>query len=86
MRGAKDRVVYAYAQSQQATSITGDKDFSDLRAYPPLHAGIVVVEVPDTLPPEARKRTILLELASLAGQSLANTLVSIEPGRLRVRR
>jgi predicted nuclease of predicted toxin-antitoxin system len=86
MRGAKDPVVYAYAQSQQATIITGDKDFSDLRACPPSHAGIVVVEVPDTLPPDARKRIIVRELGTLAGQSLANTLVIIEPGRVRIRR
>lgn len=86
MGGAKDPAVFAYAQAQSATIITGDKDFSNMRAYPPPHAGIVVVEVPDTLPPGARKRIILQQIATLAGQTLANALVIIEPGRVRIRR
>jgi len=34
MAGTKDPVVYAYAQAQQATIITGDKDFSNIHVYP----------------------------------------------------
>lgn len=86
MGGAKDPVVYAYAQSQHAILITGDKDFSNILAYAPPHAGIVVVEISDSLPPDARKRAILRELAALGGQSLENTLVIIELGRARIRR
>lgn len=86
MGGAKDPAVYAYAQSQQAIIITSDKDFSNMLAYPPPHAGIVVVEVPDSLPPDARKQVILRELAALGGQSLVNMLVIIEVGRARIRR
>lgn len=86
MAGTKDPAVYAYAQAQQATIITGDKDFGNIRVYPPPHAGLIVVEVPDTMPPDARKRIIVRQLATLAGQSLANTLVIIEAHRVRVRR
>jgi predicted nuclease of predicted toxin-antitoxin system len=86
MGGAKDPAVYAYAQSQQAIIITGDKDFSNVLAYAPPHAGIVVVEVPDSLPPDARKQVILRELAALRDQSLENILVIIEVGRARIRR
>src|SRR6185437_7298699 len=86
MGGAKDPAVYAYAQSQHAVLITGDKDFSNILAYAPPHAGIVVVEISDALPPDARKRAILRELAALGGQSLENTLVIIEVGRARIRR
>jgi predicted nuclease of predicted toxin-antitoxin system len=84
--GAKDPAVYAWAQAQRATIITGDKDFSDLRAYPPPHAGIIVVDVPDTMLPDARKQLILCHLAALAGQSFGNTLVIIESSRVRIRR
>ena len=52
----------------------------------PPHAGIIVVEVPDTMPPDQRKQLILRQLATLAGQSLADTLVILEPGRVRIRR
>lgn len=72
-------------QSQHAIIITGDKDFSNILAYPPPHAGIVVVEISDTLPPDARKRSILRELAGLGDQSLENTPVIIEMGRARIR-
>ncbi len=86
MGGAKDPAVFAYAQSHGAILLTGDKDFSNVLAYPPPHAGIIVVEIPDTLEPEARKRAILRELSTLSGQSLDSTLAIIEPGRVRVRR
>lgn len=85
MGGAKDLAVYAYTQSQSATLITGDKDFSDIRAYPPPHSGIVIVEVPDTMPPAARNQLVLRQLATLSGQSLESALVIIAPGRVRVR-
>jgi predicted nuclease of predicted toxin-antitoxin system len=84
--GAKDPAVYAYAQSHSLTIITGDKDFSDIRAFPPPHAGIVVVEVPDTMLPAQRIDLIVRQLSTLAGQSLRNALVIVEPTRLRVRR
>jgi|SRR6185437_6393315 len=86
MGGAKDPAVYAYAQAQHAILITGDKDFSNILAYAPPHAGIVVVEISDSLPPDARKQAILRELATLGDQTLDNALVIIEPGRVRIRR
>jgi predicted nuclease of predicted toxin-antitoxin system len=84
--GAKDPAVYAHAQSHQFVIITGDKDFSNIRVYAPPHAGIVVVEVPDRMPPEPRKQLILRQLSTLSGQALDNLLTIIEPGRVRVRR
>jgi predicted nuclease of predicted toxin-antitoxin system len=84
--GAKDPAVFAYAQSQQLTILTGEKDFSNIRIYTPPHAGIIVVEVPDVMPPESRKRLILRQLSTLTGQALDNLLIIIEPGRVRVRR
>ena len=86
MGGAKDPAVYAYAQSKRAILLTGDKDFSNVLVYSPPHAGIIIVEIPDTLPPDARKQAILRELAALANQSLANALIILEIGRVRVRR
>ena len=86
MGGAKDPIVWARAQIGTWTIITGDKDFATILAYPPPHAGIIVVEVPDTMPPDHRKQLILRQLATMAGQSLADTLVILEPGRVRIRR
>lgn len=86
MGGAKDPAEYTYAQAQDRTIITGDKDVGDMRVYHPPHAGIVVVEVPDTMPPTLRNALIIGELSVLAGQSLRNTLVIVEPTRMRIRR
>src|SRR5690348_14764079 len=88
MSGAQDPIVWAFAQLSPLTLtlITGDNDFATILAYPSPHAGIIVVEVPDTMPPEQRKQLILRQLATMAGQSLADTLVILEPGHVRIRR
>jgi len=44
-----DSDVWRYAQVQSETVITEDRDFSDIRVYPPPHAGIVIVALPDSL-------------------------------------
>lgn len=81
-----DADVWRYAQAQARTLITQDGDFADIRAYAAPHAGIVIVDLPDRLSITARIQLILDALASLAGQSLANAVVTISPGRVRIRR
>src|SRR6185312_2279392 len=81
-----DNEVWAYAQTQNATVITRDKNFADIRAYPPPHAGIVIADVPDVITVATFIQLVLDGLASLAGQSLANAVVTIAPGRVRIRR
>ena len=81
-----DHDVWRYAQSQMRTLITQDSDFADIRAYPAPHAGIVIADLPDQLAIAGKMQVILDGLASLAGQFLANAVVTIAPGRVRVRR
>ena len=81
-----DADVWRYAQAQAQTLITQDNDFADIRAYPAPHAGIVIADLPDRLAIGAKMQTILDGLSSLVGQSLANTVVTIAPRRVRVRR
>lgn len=78
--------VWHYAQTQTLTLITQDGDFADIRAYPPPHAGIVILDATDRLSVTAKMRVVLDGLAQLAGQSLANAVVTISPGHVRVRR
>jgi hypothetical protein len=40
---------------------------------------------PDTISPDQRKQLILRQLATMASQSLADTLVILELGRVRIR-
>ena len=78
--------VWAYAQAHDETLVTKDKDFADIRAYHTPHAGIVIVDVPDAISVATFMQLILAGLASLIGQSLASAVVTIAPGRVRVRR
>ena len=81
-----DNEVWAYAQAHDETLVTKDKDFADIRAYQTSHAGIVIVDVPDAISVATFMQLILAGLASLIGQSLASAVVTIAPGRVRVRR
>lgn len=87
LRGRSDRDVFAYAQETQATLITCDKGFANLRRFPlGTHAGIIVIRVPDEVPPAELNAELLNALASLGVGALAGCLVVIEVGRARVRR
>ncbi len=45
---AEDSVIAQYAREQGFCLITRDKDFGDIRNYPPAdYAGIVILELPD---------------------------------------
>lgn len=81
-----DNEVWAYAQAHIETIVTKDKDFASIVAYPTPHAGIVIVDIPDTVTVATFLQLIMDGLTSLVGQSLANAVVTISPGRVRVRR
>jgi predicted nuclease of predicted toxin-antitoxin system len=86
LRGRPDADVYAFSQALGATLITADAGFGNLLEYPPPHAGIVIVRVPDTLSIGQRVDAVASGLASLAGQQRRDALITIEVGRVRVRR
>jgi len=81
-----DPVVFRYAQAHQQTLITEDRGFGDTRYYAPPHAGIILIELPQTLLIDVRVRLIVDSLAPFAGQQFDNALVIIEPNKVRVRR
>ncbi len=86
LQGRLDVSIFAYAQQHQQTIITNDLDFANIRDYPPPHAGIIVARLPNEMPQAERINEVMSALTTLAGQSLANTLVIAEPGRVRVHR
>lgn len=81
-----DTVVFAYAQTHGDTIITIDKGLSSQVLYPPPHAGIVSVRLPEHLPIAERVRMIVEGITGQAGQSFRNTIFIITPGRVRLRR
>ena len=80
-----DTVVFAYAQDHTETIITIDKGLSSILAYPPPHAGIISVRLPEQIPVAERIQMIMEQLAALKGRSFANTIVVIGRGQARVR-
>jgi len=87
LRGSDDDTVFSYAQARQATLVTADRDFEDIRRFPlGTHYGIVVVRVPEILPTWVVNDELLKALKQLRGQSLHGALVIVELGRIRVRR
>lgn len=87
LRGADDETVFHYAQTQQATLVTADRDFGDIRRFPlGTHYGIVVVRVMDVLPTWVVNAELLRALRQLQGQSLHGALIIVGLGYVRVRR
>jgi predicted nuclease of predicted toxin-antitoxin system len=82
-----DSAVFAYAQSNGHTLITGDRGFANTLRFPlGSHAGIVVVRLQVDLAAPHVAQPLLSGLGALAGQDLAGMLLIIEPGRLRLSR
>ncbi len=86
LQGHPDTDVYVYAQAHQQTIITIDLDFANITQYPPPHFGIIVLRLPNSMSNAELIREVQNGLNVLAEQNLANTLIIVEPGRIRVRR
>jgi hypothetical protein len=69
MTGASDGEVFRKAQQLQATLVTNDQGFGDIRAYPPSsHHGIIVLKMePD---PQQYKRFTGAEGAAEEGAAI----------------
>ncbi len=86
LQGHPDTEVYAYAQTHQQTIITIDLDFANITHYPAPNFGIIVLRLPNSISTASLIQEVLNGLSALAEQSLTDTLITVEPGRLRVRR
>jgi predicted nuclease of predicted toxin-antitoxin system len=87
LRNRPDPDVFAYARRAGATLVTQDHDLErDTGQFPPPHPGVVLVELPQGWQRDDRTRRIIAALRSLAGQSLQDALVIIEPSQVLVRR
>jgi predicted nuclease of predicted toxin-antitoxin system len=79
--------VFAAAQQRQATLITRDLGFANLLSFPVgTHTGIIVVRVPNDVPPRLVNREFLSVLSDLRDENLSGVLVIMEMGRRRIRR
>ena len=81
-----DRDIYLYAQTAGATLITQDHDLErDRDQFPPPHAGIVLVELPQYWPTVDVSQRVLAALRGLRGQTLRDRLIIVAPSQVIVR-
>lgn len=86
LTGHPDTDVFAYAQAHQQTIITNDLGLAKVIAFPPPHAGIIALRLPNSVQTAARIQRLLDTLASLSGQVLSSAVVVVDQRRVRVRR
>jgi predicted nuclease of predicted toxin-antitoxin system len=87
LRGRSDPEVFTYAQECKATLVTCDKGFTNLLRFPVgSHFGIIVLRVPDEVPPAKLNQALLSALDQLGEEPLTGCLVVVEISRIRVRR
>lgn len=84
---ALDSEIANLASSSNATLITRDLDFSDVRRYPPqLYAGLIVLRIPDDMIANdivALLRRVLIDKSFIA--NLKGHLIIVESNRVRFR-
>ena len=87
MGTADDTVIANHARENAFCLLTRDKDFGDIRNYPPAdYAGIIVLDLPD----EAVAGDVLRMLESFLSRKelldrLTGRLAIVQPGRVRFR-
>ena len=87
LRGAKDDVIYQFAQDKQAVFITADMGFSNILRYPiGSHFGIVIARFPSEMSTKEINLQIVEQLKSLTDKDFKGNLIIIEPGNIRVRK
>ncbi len=83
--GKIDEIIGDFCQHENRVLITLDRDFSDIRAYPPhLYPGIIAVSVAKQS--KRRLLEVLTRVVELLGsETVWNRLWIVEDGRIRVR-
>jgi predicted nuclease of predicted toxin-antitoxin system len=86
LAGAEDQAVASRSQSEGRVLVTFDRDFSDIRRYPPgSHSGIVILRL-QSQDVRSCKTAFLRLLAAVPEADFAGSLITVEDSRVRLRR
>jgi predicted nuclease of predicted toxin-antitoxin system len=87
MGSAADSVIARHARENALCLITRDKDFGDIRNYPPGdYGGIIVLDLPDDVPAIEVLRILEVFLSHKDwSERLSGRLAIVEPSRVRFR-
>jgi predicted nuclease of predicted toxin-antitoxin system len=87
LRGKSDDEVFARAQKEGATILTGDVGFGNLLHFPTgTHAGIIVARFPNEISTSELNSHVKKALATFAPAEFRGSLIIIEPGKIRIRK
>ncbi|HET6201209.1 MAG TPA: DUF5615 family PIN-like protein [Planctomycetota bacterium] len=87
LRGRADEEVVRYASARSLALLTGDVGLGHLlRFRPGPHPGVVIVRFPNEVQVATLNAAVLRALKSLSDDEIADNVVVIEPGRIRLRR
>lgn len=85
MSGAADEVLFQVCAEEGRVLITLDHDFCHVMRFPPKQAaGIVVLELPPCVTPDALLNRLREFLKLQESRSVMHELWIVEPGRIRV--
>src|SRR6266702_1872933 len=83
LRSQPDTAIFAYARTCQMTIITFDTDYLNQTAFPPPHAGIIVLRsFPRDTSVNGLTSAILKAAAQLTSLDIPNRVYRLDPGGL----
>jgi predicted nuclease of predicted toxin-antitoxin system len=84
LRSQPDTAIFAYARGHQTTIITFDTDYLNQTAFPPPHAGIIVLRFfPRNTPVNDLASVVLKAVTQLAALVISNRIYRLDPGGLK---
>ena len=87
LRGRTDKEVLAYAVREARAVITADVEFGNILRFPlGEHAGILVARFPNEVSIRDLAAALLVAVTLLGDEDVAGNVVTIMPGRIRIRR
>jgi predicted nuclease of predicted toxin-antitoxin system len=85
LRGAPDATLYARCQHEARILVTLDRDFADIRAYPPRDTPGLIVLRPANQSKEPVLRLLARTIPVLSTEPIAQRLWIVEESRVRIR-
>jgi predicted nuclease of predicted toxin-antitoxin system len=83
LRSQPDAAIFAYARAYQTTIITFDTDYLNQTAFPPPHAGILVLRsFPRNTTVHVLASAVLEAVAQLAHLDISNRVYRLDPSGL----
>ena len=87
LRGAPDDAVFAFAQAERRTLVSGDLGFANVLRFPlGSHCGLVVVRCPNEVTAPSVNAAVAEALERVSDAEMFGALLIVEPSRVRMLR